>query len=149
MERNRCGYESATMRFITGSSLIESVTALAVFAVGAACNGTWMMQSMATNARASRLIAATTIVVSLEARMRVNRAGVIAGHYDHRPAVARCLGACDARRRAAGDLRSFHADLMRHIGSSASWNVACGEGSVCTISVAWLDRSIVRWVFRP
>ncbi|HEY4294552.1 hypothetical protein [Luteibacter sp.] len=137
------------MRHDAGTSLIESLTALAVFTIGSACHSTWTMQSMATHARASRLMAATTIVVSLEARMRANAAGVTAGHYDDDQNMMRCSNGCDARERAGDDLRLFHDAVVRHVGPAASAQVACQAGPVCIISIGWLDRAIVDWTFHP
>lgn len=133
-----------------GSSLIESLTALAVLSVGAACHSIWTMQSMATHARASRLVAATTIAVSLEMRMRANRAGVVDGAYvDDNVGNSRCVHPCDARARAADDLRSFRAQLSRHVGAAASGRVRCVAGPRCSISILWSDRGILEWSFHP
>ncbi|NID14303.1 hypothetical protein [Luteibacter yeojuensis] len=138
------------MRHDAGSSLIESLAALAVFAIGSACHGAWTLQSMATHARASRLIAATTIAVSLEARMRANPAGVLAGDYGEGNASrGRCAEGCDARRQASHDLASFRALLTRRIGPAASGHVACAENGECAIAIAWMEHEILRWVFRP
>lgn len=146
----RCSDDAAPMRYDAGSSLIESLTALAVFAIGSACHSMWMMQSMATHARASRLIAATTIAVSLEMRMRANRGGVIDGDYvDDNVGNNRCSRPCDARARAADDLRSFRVQLSHRVGAAASGDVSCVAGPRCTISIAWLDREILAWNFRP
>jgi prepilin-type N-terminal cleavage/methylation domain-containing protein len=137
------------MRHDGGYSLIESLTALAVFAVGATCHATWAAQSMMTHARASRLVAATTIAVSLEIRMRANAQGVLAGHYESDARRLSCASGCDAREIAAADLWLFHRAIGRHLGGAASSRVSCWNGSACTISIFWLDRSVLEWSFHP
>lgn len=141
---------AAAMRLVAGSSLIESLTALAVFAVGAACHGVWTMRSMATHARASRLVAATTIAVSLEVRMRANREGVLAGDYAEDNVVGgRCWTACAPRALAAHDLGAFRAAVARHLGPAATGRVACVDGGGCAIVIGWAGREVVRWEFAP
>jgi len=137
------------MRHDGGYSLIESLTALAVFAVGAACHATWTMQSMATHARASRLVAATTIAVSLEIRMRANAQGVLAGHYESDARRLSCAAGCSAREIAEADLWLFHEAIKNHLGGAASSRVSCRHEIGCTISIAWLDRPVLDWSFRP
>jgi len=133
-----------------GSSLIECLVAMAVFAIGSAANATWMMQSMATHARASRLVAAVSIAASLEARMRRNRDAALAGRYDD-GASARlidCAAGCDEDDIAALDLHVFERAMAMHIGPVASGDVRCDEG-LCAIDIAWRERTIVHWRFRP
>lgn len=137
------------MRYDHGSSLIESLTALAVFAIGSACNATWIAQSMMVHAHASRLIAATTIALSLEARMRVNREGALAGYYEDDARSLSCAAGCHRREIAAADLWLFHKAIDRHLGAGASSRVACGPANECTISIAWLGRPVLDWSFRP
>lgn len=141
--------EAARMQHASGYSLIESLTALAVFAVGAACHATWVMHSMATHARASRLVATTTIAVSLEMRMRANSEGVLASYYESTRQNLSCVAGCDAREIAAADLWLFHAAIDRHLGAAASSRVACQPDHGCTISIGWLGRPVLEWTFRP
>lgn len=137
------------MRYDRGSSLIESLTALAIFVLGSACHATWIAQSVTVHARASRLIAATTIALSLEARMRVNREGALAGYYESDAQDLSCAIDCDRREVAAADLWLFHKAIDRHVGAGASSRVACGATSECRISIDWLGRPVLDWSFRP
>lgn len=137
------------MRYDRGSSLIESLTALAIFAIGSACHAVWIGQSVATHARASRMVAATTIALSLEARMRANREGALAGYYESDARDLSCAAGCDRREIAAADLWLFHKAIDRHLGAGASSRVACGPASECSISIAWLGRPVLDWSFRP
>lgn len=156
------------MRSASGSSLIECLVAMAVFAIGAACNATWTMQSMATHARASRLNAATTIAASLVAHIRANPEGTAA--YDdegaadtgmplasspgsqssarHHATGDGCDASCLARRLAEENVRRFHAELARGVGPAAAGRVAC-DPARCTITVTWADRPVLAWAFRP
>ena len=149
MAGSRWRDDAEGMRHDAGSSLIESLAALAVFAIGSACHGTWTMQSMAIHARASRLLAATTAVASLEVRMRANKEGVVAGHYDDDESMLSCSEACDTRERAGDDLRLFRMAVARHVGPAASTRVACRLGPVCVVSIGWMDSAIVDWTFHP
>lgn len=133
-----------------GASLIECLVALAVLAIGSAANATWVMQSMATHARASRLHAAIAIASSLEARMRRNRGVALEGGYGD-ATYARfvdCSIACDARSLAALDLHAFQQALARHVGAAASGSVRCGTTG-CVIDIAWQRVVILSWPFRP
>ncbi|WP_448097250.1 type IV pilus modification PilV family protein [Luteibacter yeojuensis] len=113
------------MRHVSGSSLIESLLALAVFAIGSASAATWVAQSIAIDARASRLVAATTIAVSVEARVRAS-----GGISDD-------------------DLHAFHAALKRQVGSAASGSVICRPPAACAVRIAWARREILSWSFDP
>jgi len=156
------------MRSASGSSLIECLVAMAVFAIGAACNATWTMQSMAAHARASRLNAATTIAASLVAHIRANPEGAVA--YDeesaddtgmprtssagsqsdarHHTTDDGCDASCLARRLAQDNVRGFHAELARRVGPAAAGRVAC-DAARCTITVTWADRPVLAWAFSP
>ncbi|MDQ0007871.1 prepilin-type N-terminal cleavage/methylation domain-containing protein [Luteibacter jiangsuensis] len=114
------------MRQVSGSSLIESLVALAVFAIGSASTATWVAQSMAVDARASRLVAATTIAVSLEARIRAGGGTV-----------------------SDGDLQVFHAALIRRMGPAARGSVICKPPAACAIRIAWATREVLSWPFDP
>lgn len=133
-----------------GSSLIECLVAMAVFAIGSAANATWMMQSMATHARASRLVAAVSIAASLEARMRRNRDAALARRYDDRAHARRvdCSAGCDEDDIAALDLHVFERAMAMHIGPMASGAVRCDDG-LCAIDIAWRHSVFVHWRFRP
>lgn len=139
------------MRHSPGSSLIESLTALAVFAIGSACTVTWMAQSMATHARATRLMAATTAAVSLEARMHANRAAIRGGHYASKvtakaSSTPSCDNGCDSAGVAADDLRAFQLALGR-MGVAATGSVRCDVDMTCVIRVAWSGRDVLVWPF--
>lgn len=112
------------MRHVSGSSLIESLVALAVFAIGSASTAAWVAQSMAVDARASRLVAATTIAVSVEARVRVGGGTV-----------------------SDDDLRVFQAALIRRMGPAASGSVTCEPPAACVIRIAWATREVLSWPF--
>lgn len=114
------------MRHVSGSSLIESLLALAVFAIGSASTATWVAQSIAIDARASRLVAATTIAVSVEARIRVGGGTV-----------------------SDDDLRVFHAALKQQVGPAASGFVSCRPRAECAIRIAWATREVLSWPFDP
>jgi len=133
-----------------GSSLIECLVAMAVFAIGSAANATWMMQSMATHARASRLVAAVSIAASLEARMRRNRDAALAGRYDDLAKARRidCTAGCADDDIAALDLHVFARQMATHIGPAASGAVGCNEDR-CAIAIAWRKNALVHWRFRP
>lgn len=147
------------MHRIHGSSLIESLVALAVFAIGSASTATWMMQSMAIDARASRWVAATTIALSLEARMRVNRDGVIAGDYEWQEPVMRrpqgtqltrprkCDSGCNSSEIAEDDLRAFRLALARGVGAAATASVVCDVSAACEIRIAWAGQDALVWSF--
>ncbi|WP_426284897.1 type IV pilus modification PilV family protein [Luteibacter sp. E-22] len=114
------------MRHVSGSSLIESLLALAVFAIGSASVATWVAQSMAIDARASRLVAATTIAVSMEARIRAG-SGTVSDE----------------------DLRVFHAALKRQVGPAARGSVTCRPAAACAVQIAWATREVLSWPFDP
>ena len=155
------------MRSVSGSSLIECLVAMAVFAIGAACNATWTAQSMATHARASRLNAATTIAASLAAHIHANpdaaaayagedadetvrrRAANAAPGIDGRHVVdSDCAASCLGRRLATDDVRRFRAELERRVGPAAAGGVAC-DAVRCAITVTWANRPVLAWTFRP
>jgi len=160
--------EHDRMRSVSGSSLIECLVAMAVFAIGAACNATWTAQSMATHARASRLNAATTIAASLAAHIRANpdaatayadegaaetlmprapRATARSGGWDHAPDDG-CDASCLRRQLAKDDMRGFHAELARRVGPAAAGRVVC-DAMHCAITVTWANRPVLAWTFRP
>ncbi|SEO74913.1 hypothetical protein SAMN02800692_1895 [Luteibacter sp. UNC138MFCol5.1] len=137
------------MHRTAGSSLIEALVALAVFAIGAAANATWMAHALATHARASRLVAAASIASGLEARMRVNGGAAWAGEYARlaKPTID-CRTRCDGAQIAAGDIAAFRAALRDHLGPAASGDVSC-DRSACTIRIAWQRGELLAWPVVP
>jgi prepilin-type N-terminal cleavage/methylation domain-containing protein len=114
------------MRQVSGSSLIESLVALAVFAIGSASTATWVAQSMAADARASRLLAATTLAVSMEARIRAGGGSI-----------------------SDGDMALFHGVLERRMGAAAKGSLRCELPAPCLIRIAWAKREVLSWSFVP
>lgn len=137
------------MSSVRGTSLIECLVALAVLAIGAAANATWIMRSMATDARASRIVAAVGIASSLEARMRANRDAALAGRYAG-PVASRgsCRGGCDPAGIAARDLHAFHDAVARHLGPAGAGSVHC-EADACRIALSWNGGDVLVWPFIP
>lgn len=148
------------MHDIRGSSLIESLVALAIFAIGSASTATSIVHSMAIDSRASRLMAATTIAISLEERMRANRDGVVSGRYAWQgplrprtdiPATSlrasECDIACDSSGLAAHDLHAFRRALSVEMGDAAAGSVVCHTAATCVIRIAWAGRDVLAWPF--
>lgn len=75
------GKLGAMKTFCSGSSLVEAMVALAVFAVGSAGAGAWVAMSVAVDAKASRMMAVVASAADLRERLRANVAGVAAGDY--------------------------------------------------------------------
>ncbi|MGF6709476.1 prepilin-type N-terminal cleavage/methylation domain-containing protein [Luteibacter sp. W1I16] len=114
------------MRQVSGSSLIESLVALAVFAIGSASTAAWVAQSMVVDARASRLVAATTIAVSTEARIRAGGGSI-----------------------SDVDMELFHGALERGMGAAAKGSLTCEVPAPCVIRIAWAKREVLSWSFVP
>lgn len=119
------------MRRVHGSSLIECLVALAVFAIGSAMHATWLAHSLGVGARASRSFAATTIASNLAMRMRANPDGVRRGDYT----------------KAANhpDLIRFRHELVEHLGRRARGEVVCAADLSCRIRIDWAGHEEVMW----
>ncbi|WP_185754335.1 hypothetical protein [Luteibacter sp. 9135] len=133
-----------------GASLIESLTALSVFAVGSAASGAWFHASMAMDAAASRTMATVTAIADLRERMRANPLGVSGGSYNATtPSDAGCAGGCTPDQLAADDLARFRASLRRHVGSSTASVVRCEDISGCLVRVTLGRHVVAATSFRP
>lgn len=131
---------------IRGAALVESLVAMTVFAIGSAATGAWFVQSMAQGARASRIMAATVIAVSLEARLRANRVAAVEGRYGEESGVAQdCANGCDPRELAADDMARFHRALRERLGDDATGEVRCDAGGLCIITLQWHPRGFLAW----
>lgn len=139
----------------SGASLIESLVALAVFAIGSACTATWLGWTIAVDARASRSVAATIAVANLLERIRANPGGIAEGHYRadgaHSPRwesvyipSTECERGCDAAGIAADDIARFHASLAAWMGESAQGTADCSPLIGCDIRVTWQGREMLR-----
>jgi type II secretory pathway pseudopilin PulG len=129
-----------------GSALIESLVAMAVFAIGSAATGAWFMQSMAQGARASRMMAATVIAVSLEGRLRANRPAAVDGHYRKGPGATQdCANGCNSRELASDDMIRFHRMLRERLGDGATGDVGCDAYGRCIIVIQWRTRERLTW----
>ena len=130
------------------ATLIESLTALAVFAIGASASATWLAQSTAHTSQASARVRALAIASDMEARLRAHRAGVHAGHYRHAiPAKIDCRKACSPAQLAQHDLAAFHAALASAWGPGANGEVACDQGA-CLIRITWPGGAL-HWGVAP
>lgn len=118
-----------------GSSLIECLVALAVFAIGSAAHATWLAHSLGVHARASRSFAATTIALNLATRMRAHPEGMRRGDYT-KPASHR-------------EMTRFRRDLAEYLGPSASGEVDCKPDLSCRIRIAWAEREEITWFVPP
>lgn len=133
-----------------GSSLVESLVAVAVFAVGSAASGAWFAASMGVDARASRLVAATHAVADLRERMAANRGGVEAGYYANpTPASSSCEHGCAADALAADDLKRFREALREQIGPAVGYDWHCEGMAVCRVRVSWQGRVVFATRFEP
>lgn len=123
------------------ATLIESITAMAVFAIGASSSAAWVAQASARSTGAGQRLRALAIATDMEARLRANPAAVDAG--DYRYAIpARLRGGPVGRPGvsvmdiAADDLARFRADIQRELGTRARGDVRCGAGR-CTVALRW------------
>ncbi|MEX1827651.1 prepilin-type N-terminal cleavage/methylation domain-containing protein [Luteibacter sp. CQ10] len=116
---------------VHGSSLIECLVALAIFAIGSAAHATWLAHSLGVHARASRSFAATTVASNLATRMRANLDGVRRGDYT-KPANHR-------------DMTRFRRDLAEHLGPGASGKVDCEPDLSCRIRIDWAGHEEITW----
>ncbi|WP_158272733.1 hypothetical protein [Luteibacter sp. OK325] len=128
-----------------GSSLVESLVAMSVFSIGSAATGAWFIQTTFADARASRLLAATAIAASLEARMRSNAVAVADGDYTEASSAAGCVRSCDGKALAADDLRHFREVLAEGVGPAAQGAVRCKSASSCVIRITWKGLEVLEW----
>lgn len=120
---------------IRGSSLIECLVALALFAIGGAAHGVWLAHSVGVQARASRSFAATTIASNLAIRMRAHFERTREGDYT-KPA-------------SDVDLARFRRELADHLGLRASGDVTCAPDLSCHIRIDWAGREEITWYVPP
>jgi Tfp pilus assembly protein PilV len=119
------------------ATLIESLTALAVFAVGSSASAVWLAQSITRTHEASTWLHALAEVTELESRLRANPDGVRAGDYHYaNPAPISCAIGCSPRAIAQDDLYRFNTDIRRAVGRSAQGFARC-VGQHCTVHVRW------------
>lgn len=135
-----------------GSSLVESLVAMSIFSIGSAATGAWIVQTLATDARVSRLLAAEAIAASMEARMRSNPAGVSAGAYGASPDTSasdasNCDDSCDTTALAADDMRRFREALTARVGTAADGDVRCDAERTCVVRIRWQGREALVWPF--
>jgi hypothetical protein len=126
---------------------------MSIFSIGSALSGAWFVQILGADARLSRRLAAEAIAASIEARMRVNPAGVSGGHYtvSSETVVAHasgCLHGCDAATLAADDTRLFREALTTHLGPAADGDLECDTGGSCAVRIAWHGREVLLWRFQ-
>ncbi|UPG96272.1 hypothetical protein [Luteibacter aegosomatissinici] len=125
------------------ATLIESLTALAVFALGSSVSATWLAQSAVRTHRADAWLGALAAATELETRMRANPEGVLAGHYQYaNPAAVWCNGGCTALAIAGDDLYRFSTDIRRALGPGAEGAVRCRAGH-CAIRIQWVGGRLV------
>lgn len=130
-----------------GSSLIESLVALAIFAIGSAATGAWLARSVAIDVEATRSAIATTLGLSLEARMRANERGLDDGHYAYPASLAtNCAEACDAAALAAADMAWFRRAVTERLAANTQTVVRCNAGE-CVIRVDDGGRTVLDWTF--
>lgn len=114
---------------VRGSSLIECLVALAIFAIGSAAHATWQAHSLAMHARASRSFAATTVALNLATRLR----------------AARRRDAREAKPANMPALARFEQELRAMVGARATGTVACDPDDSCRIRIAWAGREELSW----
>jgi Tfp pilus assembly protein PilV len=132
-----------------GSSLVESLVAMSVFAIGSAATGAWFAQVLVTDMRASRLLAAEAIASNLKARMRANEEGVSAGGYTASWEALACARGCSALALAGDDMRRFHEAVARQLGPRAYGDAHCDARGHCLISIDWDGREWLAWRLKP
>ncbi|KJV34647.1 type IV pilus modification PilV family protein [Luteibacter yeojuensis] len=102
------------------ATLIESLTALAIFAVGASASASWLAQSTHATARASARTRALALATDVEARLRAG---------------------------GAADPAHLRARARQALGGAATGEVTCGPGA-CLIRLRWpggaLDWGVAR-----
>lgn len=120
------------------ATFIESLTAMAVFAIGASVSATWVAHSSARSAQASARLKALSVVTDMEARLRANPDGVRAGDYRYAiPAQISCrFEGCSSRAAAGDDLARFDDAAVRAFGPAARGGTRCVEGR-CMVRLRW------------
>jgi prepilin-type N-terminal cleavage/methylation domain-containing protein len=120
------------------ATLIESLTAMAVFAIGASASATWVAHSSARSAQAGARLRALAVVTDMEARLRANPEAVRAGDYQYaNPAGFNCrFDACSSRALAGDDLARFHGAVARAFGPQARGAPHCSDGR-CVVQLRW------------
>lgn len=133
-----------------GASLVESLVALSVFAVGSAATGTWFSRSMHSDVSATQTMAAVSAIADLRERMRANPRAVAQGDYDaparHAPG---CTMGCTEAELAVDDRARFARTLRDTIGPSVTHALRCEADARCVVRVALRERVIVSLSFRP
>jgi hypothetical protein len=125
------------------ATLIESLTALAVFAIGSSVSTTWLAQSVVRTHQADAWLGALAAATELESRLRANPEGVLAGHYHYaNPAPVWCVVGCTALAIAADDLYRFGTDIRRALGPGAEGSVRCRDVH-CAIRIQWPGGRLV------
>jgi prepilin-type N-terminal cleavage/methylation domain-containing protein len=133
-----------------GASLIESLVALSVFAIGSAATSVWFASSMETNADTSRVMATVAAIADLRERMHANPLGVAAGDYNATSiGSSGCAAGCAASDLAADDLQRFTNTLREHVGYPVSHTLRCGVGSLCHVRVVAHGHTIMATSFQP
>lgn len=134
-----------------GASLIESLVALAVFAIGSAATGTWFSTCIEADAKASRIMAAVSAIADLRERMHSNPIGVASGDYNgalgHRSPG--CGNGCAPAELAMDDLDRFARLLHEQLGRPARHTLHCMDRSVCVVRISWDGRPLVAMSFQP
>ncbi|QWT21826.1 hypothetical protein KPL74_07415 [Bacillus sp. NP157] len=129
------------------ATLIESLTAIAVFAVGSSASAAWLARSTDEVADAGAHRVALGVAVDMAARVRANAHAARAGDYGWPVAAAVGRAEADCRRRcmpdrlARLDLRQFRDNLDLALGRAAQGEVRCAEGE-CVISIQWASGAL-------
>jgi prepilin-type N-terminal cleavage/methylation domain-containing protein len=102
------------------ATLIESLTALAIFAVGASASASWLARSSQAAAHASARTRALAVATDAEARLRAG---------------------------GAPDVPRLRAEARRALGAAATADATCGEAA-CLVRLRWpggtLDWGVAR-----
>jgi hypothetical protein len=123
------------------ATLIESLAAMAVFAIGAAGSATWVAHASARSAAAGQRLRALAVATDMESRLRANPEGVRSGDYRYAipaeisPGPAPVAG-LSIEATAADDLASFQGDIRRALGADARGAVRCAAAR-CAVVVRW------------
>lgn len=123
------------------ATLIESLAAMAVFAIGAAGSAAWVAHASARSAAAGQRLRALAVATDMESRLRANPEGVRAGDYHYaipaqiNPGPPPVAGLSIAAT-ATDDLASFQGDIRRALGARGRGAVRCAAYR-CTVVVRW------------